>query len=302
MELRLPMNYSKNNYNNKIEFESLKKIILYNDNSTPNLRLPEVKDYLKAHLVHPEIILRDEFCSFYIDYNKSTESDRLGVNTGQSKNLTELAKRLVDTKVRDLSDPKKIIKPLSGEIAVEEKLLSDTSKALPGIFYDGHRLHEVFQWLLPDDELDLSTCHLIFTPRLFGTFDKHDKRYHARVILCGYPSIISTSGIIEAPAKPKDYYVIKQNLINQNIATIEGFIPDELKQKYLRYNDPRLTEVLKGYSMQAIFYHLINEPFCVKTNCRLFNAHWQEEVLQAQLTEPEFCENHEEFLNKFKNQ
>jgi hypothetical protein len=172
---------------------------------------------------------------------------------------------------------------------------------VPGILYDGYKIHQLFQDLLPSEEIERTTCHIIFTPRLFGTFDKSDRRYHARDIICGYPSIISTTGLVEAPAKPREYYKIKQSLVMQNITTIDEFIPEEMKNKYLVYNDPRLTEVVKGYAMQVVFYHLTSEPFCTENYCRLFNAHWQEEMLQAQLTTPEFCDKHEMILEKFNS-
>ncbi len=44
------------------------------------------------------------------------------------------------------------------------------------------------------------------------------------------------------------------------------------------------------------------DPFCDDRDCRLYNAHWQEEVIQAQLNSRHaFCQKHREILNdKFK--
>ncbi len=277
--------------------ETISKIYLYNDPATTNLRLIDIKKYLKSKLRNPEVIIRNEFLNFHLTRNELANGNQKNDQT-QQKEISELARKLVESKVRDLANPDKSIKPLVGEINFEVKHLEDPTKVIPGILYEGYKLHSLFQELLMENEIKSSICHIIFTPRLFGTFDTFDKRYHARVILCGYPSIISTTGIVEAPAKPKEYYKIKQNLLRQNITTIDEFIPEDLKQKYLKYNDPWLTEVLKGYAMQAIFYQVTNNPFCPEQYCRLFNAHWQEEVIQAQLTEPEFCYEHQELLQK----
>jgi hypothetical protein len=214
--------------------------------------------------------------------------------------ISRIAQRIAGTKIRDLMDPDNTMEPLIGEIEFEKKSIAKPDRMIPGILYDGFRLHELFQELLSENEINKDICHIIFTPRLFGTFDENDKRYHARVILCGYPSIISTSGIIEAPAKPREYYRIKQNLITQNITTIDEFVPADLKEKYLKYNDQRITEVAKGYSMQAISFQLSENPFCNNQICRLFNAHWQEEMLKAQMSEPEFCPKHEKWLNRLQ--
>jgi hypothetical protein len=264
----------------------ISKIILYEDKSTSNLDLFQIKEYLLSRLGKVDIEIRNRFENYFLE-SKSHE-----IQEG-------IAERLANSKIREIMDPKKTIKPLLGEINIEKNLLADPLHGIPGIFYDGYRLHELFSELLPEDEVLKNICHIIFTPRLFGTFDKYDRRYHARVILCGYPSMISTSGIVEAPAKPKEYYKIKEGLLRQNITTVSEFMPDELKEKYLKYDDPKITEVLIGYSMQVIFFHLNTEPFCTDPNCRLFNAHWQEEVLQAQLSTPEYCQKHEEILRKY---
>ena len=44
--------------------------------------------------------------------------------------------------------------------------------------------------------------------------------------------------------------------------------------------------------MQAVFYHIFKEGFCQDKNCRLYNAHRQDKMLNAQLSQPEFCEKH----------
>ncbi len=54
-----------------------------------------------------------------------------------------------------------------------------------------------------------------------------------------------------------------------------------------------MTEVIKGYLLQALFYHAAGDPFCPDENCRLFNAHWQEQLIRAQLGDgAELCSRH----------
>nr|AIE95992.1 hypothetical protein [uncultured marine thaumarchaeote AD1000_71_D06] len=48
--------------------------------------------------------------------------------------------------------------------------------------------------------------HIVFTNRLICTYDTTDSRYHGRAVICSNPSIISTTGMIEAPARPREYY------------------------------------------------------------------------------------------------
>jgi hypothetical protein len=73
-------------------------------------------------------------------------------------------------------------------------------------------------------------------------------------------------------------------------------LKEEYKGEFVDYDDERMTEVMKGYAMQAFFFHLGNEPFCEDTHCRLFNAHWQSEAIEAQLGGDNYCAEHEKIL------
>jgi hypothetical protein len=145
----------------------------------------------------------------------------------------------------------------------------------------------------PDLErgLDLDHCAILFTNQLFVTWDRKDSRYHARTSLYGFPSLISLPGLVEAPAKPRSFYVKKRMGV-----PVEELM-EEFEGQFIDYGDSRITEVMKGYAMQAFFFHLSGEPFCEDPNCRLFNSHWQEEVLRSQLDgRYEFCPRHETIL------
>ena len=113
-----------------------------------------------------------------------------------------------------------------------------------------------------------------------------------RAVACGYPSVISTSGIVEAPAKPEAYYKVKAQL-----AIALGAVPfdaakEPFKGMFIDYDDPRLTEVAKGYALQAALYHITKDPFCAEPSCRLFNAHWQSELIEAQIQSGTLCARH----------
>ncbi|MFQ6129785.1 MAG: DUF6775 family putative metallopeptidase, partial [Candidatus Hadarchaeaceae archaeon] len=109
------------------------------------------------------------------------------------------------------------------------------------------------------------------------------------------------TGIVEAPARPKEFYVLKQRYaaLGGTDAQLEE-LKEKFRERFIDYDDERLTEVMKGYVMQAVFYHLKLDPFCVDKRCRLWNAHWQEEMLEAQLSQPEFCEQHERELAQLR--
>jgi hypothetical protein len=142
---------------------------------------------------------------------------------------------------------------------------------------------------------------IIITDKLIATYEDADKRLHLRAAIFGFPSIISTSGIVEAPAKPRDYYLEKQKY---SLLKAWEFKEEELKRKFknrfIDYHDPRLSEVLKGYIAQAIFFIWTGNPFCKNKACRLFNAHWQEDLIRAQIHSGRFCKTHQQKLTKIK--
>ena len=115
----------------------------------------------------------------------------------------------------------------------------------------------------------------------------------------GNPAIISTTGIVEAPAKPRRYYLEKltEALFEQNRETDTKY-----KGEFLEHHDPRTSDVIEGYLLQAIFYHETGDIFCEQKNCRLYNAHWQEDLLFSQLENKGFCNRHLKILNELKNQ
>jgi hypothetical protein len=84
--------------------------------------------------------------------------------------------------------------------------------------------------LLPERELELSHAHVVFTNRLFGTRDESDGRYHMSVSVYGFPSLISTTGIVEAPAKPKEFYELKQRYAALGLPVPMEGLKEKLRQ------------------------------------------------------------------------
>jgi hypothetical protein len=245
------------------------RVILY---AKPTIKVSEVVEYLskkiKQHCV--------EFAGDFLEKYPPSNIDRLSHEIARIRVLNP-------NKEFEYNDV------TYGEIQFEKKVLE--RKISPhGILYDGFMLQYIYRELIPLDKRSLEQVHIIFTDRLFGTFDEVDRRYHSRVILLGYPSLISTTGIVEAPAKPREFYIQKILLGHDPLAYEE--IKEQFRGRFIDHGDPRMEEVLKGYAMQAVFYQVFNEAFCDNKICRLYNSHWQEEVINSQFTEPEFCKKH----------
>lgn len=152
--------------------------------------------------------------------------------------------------------------------------------------YDGFEVQRIFAQSL--QERDSNHLQVIFTDILTCTFSEDDWRYHARAVVCGTPSIISTAGIVEAPAKPREFYM-------DPFAGAKRFAG-----RFIDYGDERMADAAAGYVLQAMFFFLTEgEPFCDSDNCRLYNAHWQEDLIRTQVQNPLLCLKHRSIASKF---
>ena len=260
-------------------------IHIYHGTGAGQVDCGAIADYVRS-LVRAAVDIRPEFISWALSSCAGEERESI---------LNKTALSLARLKVRDVTKKDVQIEPLKPEIDYERRNLTKATGRTSGVIYEGFNLQQLYCNLIDLQERNLHHLHLVVTNQLFATWDTNNHRYHARVSIYGLPTLLSTSGVVEAPAKPRDFY-LRRHL---------GEDLHELKQRFkescIDYQDPRLTEVLKGYAAQALFYYLLGYPFCEDSNCRLFNAHRQSELLQAQLFSPyEFCSRHQEMLDQLQ--
>lgn len=225
-----------------------------------------------------------------------------------------IAENLASLTVSDIKRPfydqlERGQRPSVDDIIYERNLVIHTisSKNPKFRLYDGFMMQGLFGRMLSEKETSTDHVHIVFEDRLICTFSEDDWRYHARALICGTPSIISTNGIIEAPAKPREWY-LKQLLHQFSIykrdpleEEMEESWKKELAAKYIiDYKDYRINSVAAGYVLQALFFFLSEgDPFCDDNNCRLFNAHWQEDLMHSQIENNELCKKHILLLHNF---
>ncbi len=205
-----------------------------------------------------------------------------------------LARALAQAKVRDLEAAvpggRQV---LPGEVRYELARLRNRDSRVFGILYDAGFLLDVYRELLPAAESGLDSASIIFTNQLIGSRDEADKRYHARSVILGAPAVVSTSGIVEAPARTAGYYLargVSQALGLTEIGAAE--LGRTIADDFLKTDDPRLTEVAKGLTLQALSYRITGEAFCESPDCRLYNAHRQSELIRSQLDKGQLCSRH----------
>lgn len=268
----------------------LKKIILYGEPQSKSLREEELKRYVEKKLSLP-VGVRGEF--FYYWLGKLSPQDR-------EKKIEHLSRRLARIRVRDPYKPVDIsYEPFKIEIDYESNNLTHPLTKKMGILYEGGMFVSILRELIDPVELTSEYLHIVVTNQLLATWG--GGRYHVRTVVCAVPCVISTSGLVEGPAKPKEFYLLKQQYMNLGRENMLETLKEDFKGEFLDWDDERITDVIKGYLMQAVFYHLTGEPFCNDPNCRGYNAHWQKELLQAQLYSPyEFCTYHQRILSQVR--
>lgn len=264
---------------------------IYDDPSSTTLDVGEVLKYLANNFPCVQVTLKKEFCESHLekhssDYAKSANED--------------LAVAFAKSRVHDHTRPISDRKPMYGEIAYEKRRLNNKSKQPFGVVYDGWSVQSALCGILDDKGLSPSRLHVVFTNQLLATFDPGDGRYHFRTVLLGHPAIISTTGLVEAPAKPREFYLRREEARATGAGDVHIALEHEYRFRCLLHDDERLTEVAKGYALQAAYYAAFGIAFCDDKKCRLYNAHWQEEMLAAQMQGPyEICPTHESLLDSY---
>jgi hypothetical protein len=203
----------------------------------------------------------------------------------------DLAERFAEARVLDPYD-RETGNTMLGIVRYEERAL-DAPEREGGVLYDGFQVQRALNAALPPEERSLDHAHVSLLDRAVGTWGDHDGRWHKRVSVLGQPSIVSVPGLYEAPAKPESYYKEKQkHAMLSGDAPPREVLENQVEGEFLVKDDPRTTEALCGYVLQTIHYLESREAFCDDESCRLFDAHYQEALIEAQLRDPEFCAAH----------
>lgn len=257
----------------------ISKVFLYDESSIPEIKINNLAKFIGEQL-DVQVEVRKNFFEYF-------RSDR---NT---------AYELASLRIFNPYSPFERHQPTEEEINLEEESFTDSSVLNNIILYDGFELQSFVKKIIPENESSSDNFHLIFTTRLTCTYDYEDYRYHGRAVICSNPSIISTTGIIEAPAKPRAYYISMHHSMTLGLNL--DALKEQFKGKFLEYHDKNLNKVVRGYFLQTIFYHMTSEPFCDSKDCILNNAHWQEDLIHAQIEVGRLCDTHQKILESVKN-
>jgi len=172
-----------------------------------------------------------------------------------------VAERLCKIRILNPSCPVRPRRPFKPEVEYEDRILSGLSRAKCGVLYDGNDLQRLVFTLLPPGRRGPSEINIWFTERLFATWDENDQRYHIRASIYGQPSIVSTAGMVEGPARDRSYYIARRMGIDIDAGTASS------ASDCLRYEDSKTAEIAKGYAIRPNNYRRITMLGERRTSC-----------------------------------
>ncbi|MDA8064727.1 MAG: hypothetical protein M0031_04360 [Thermaerobacter sp.] len=207
------------------------------------------------------------------------------------------ARGLAGARVLDPGRPWAPREPLPGEVAYEEAHLNRGRSA--SLLYDAVAVADIHRDRLSPPDRRLGLLPVFLTDMLIGTFDEAERRFHARAALFGAAVLLSLRGPSEALAGPREYHLLRRQLAAWGFDSWpDGAIPEDLRSRLIRPDDPRVPLFSVRYLLQAVFYRLTGDPFCAEHNCALYNAHHQSDLLAH--PSPRLCPRHRAVLDGWR--
>ena len=229
----------------------LLQVHVYDAPDTPGLDVGQVAAYLAEMMPPVSVDARADFFTYHLARFTPEQIEAIG---------EELGARLSEREVTDLPEDRDL-----------------------GPVYDAPALQEVMLPLIPEQERGEEHLHIVFLTHCIGRREPSGG-FCLQISQPGRPALISTSCFVEAPDLPREYVFRRAQLEGFGMAAEVEALEDEFAGRTLSYADPRVTEVAKGYALQAAFHHLLGVAACEQTTCRLHEARTHEELASAQIS------------------
>ena len=212
----------------------ISKIFLYDEPAVQEIQISNLKNFL-LETFHVDVEIKE--CVF---------------NNLDEKTIERISRcRIFEPKM-----PFKKHLPNKQEINFEKSVCKDTKlmekttmaedaeRISDVVMYDGFEVQNIISDVITENDLDPNNLHIVFTNKLVCTYDTDDDRYHGRTVICSNPAIISTTGMIEAPARPKEYYFEAMKCKTQGLSIQD--LKKNYSGKFLDYHDKRLSKIAEG--------------------------------------------------------
>jgi|LSQX01.3.fsa_nt_gb hypothetical protein len=253
----------------------LDTIYIYDDADSEGLDIDYLAGFLASHLPRLRIAVRTDFITHHL--SRFTAEERNTLETELSRQLTGAkATRLLS----EVSDPFPSEPP---EIDLDATYLV-------------RPLQAALRLLIPEAEANLGHLHILINSNLLAEFDP-ENGLQSGVAALGNPSIVSTSGLIEVPRRPREYNFRRVQYVMLGAEDYLDDLAQQFADQTAGYGDPRINELIKGYLLMAVVYRATGDGPCAEPTCPLFAAHTQAELFQAQAgPDSHLCAHHAALL------
>ena len=247
---------------------------IYDDPDSEGLDTNYLAGFLASQLPGLQKVARSDFVTHHLARFGPSERDILEA---------ELSKQLAGASVAELlSDTDELLPPLSG-VDLETAYLA-------------RPLQAAMRLLIPEAASDMGHQHIIICSDLLADYDPQNGLFGG-VAALGNPSIVSTSGLIEVPSRPREYNFRRAQYVMLGAEEYLEDLAHQFADQTAGYGDPRINELLKGYLLMAVVYRATGDGPCAEPTCPLHAARTQAELLQAQTgLESRLCAHHTALL------
>ncbi len=256
----------------------LEKILVYDAPDAMGLDVRVVARHLGDLLPQAEVETRTDFFTWHLG---QFDPEQVEVLTD------EVAARLEEREVHNLVAPARRdeLEPVTPE-----------SRDL-GVVYVADQLQDVMRVLLKHEERGPSFLHLAYITQCLGHWEAGEVYLRLQIIQHGEPTIISTTGFVEAPALPREYAFRRAHLLSFGMEEAAEELDERFAGAALVHGDARIDRVAAGYALQAVFRQMFGEVACDTPTCPLHPAATHDELARAHLDEDSrLCDRHARML------
>lgn len=252
----------------------LRSIFIYDAPDAIGLDIRAIGHYLADLFPEVQVETRTDFFTWRLGQFDLDQVDVLAA---------EVAARLEEREVHDLVAPDR-----RGEfepVAPEERDL--------GTVYQAEPLQDVMRALIPAEERGPDALHLVFITQCIGRFVAGESYFRLQIVHHGEPTVISTTGIVEAPALPREYAFRRAQLLGFGMDEAAEELDGLFAEEAVGHGDTRLSRVATGIALQAVFMRAFGESGCAEPTCPLHPAASHDELTRAHLSDDSrLCDRH----------
>lgn len=256
----------------------LEKILIYDAPDAIGLDVRVVGRHLAELLPQAQVETRTDFFTWHLGQFDLQQVEVL---------TDEVTARLEEREVHNLVAPgrRHELEPVTPE-----------SRDL-GVVYVADQLQDVMRALLRREERGADFLHLAYITQCLGRWEAAEGYLHLQIIQHGEPTIISTTGFVEAPALPREYAFRRAQLLGFGMEEAAEELDERFAGATLVHGDARIDRVAAGYALQALFRHVFGEQGCDTPTCPLHPVATHDELARAHLGEDSrLCDRHARML------